>query len=203
MTAGSASATSIRRRLLLFLLPPLTLLMLVGVFINYRTATLFVRAAYDQKLADMARSFATQIQQGKPSAERCTTGDPVFHLDTGRTDPCGTAGPARSCVGQRTSDLWQCQPEWPRPSSRDLSHSRGRSSQSLKNDASRPNPGRFILASNWLIDFIQLDITLLIVWIGVHFGLKPLLALRRQIEARSARELSPLDTRRFRPKCGR
>ena len=66
MTAGTPSATSIRRRLLLFLLPPLTLLMLVGVFINYRTATIFVRAAYDQKLADIARSFATQIQHGDP-----------------------------------------------------------------------------------------------------------------------------------------
>src|SRR5262249_23487153 len=37
------------------------------------------------------------------------------------------------------------------------------------------------------------DITLLIVWIGVHFGLKPVLTLRRQIEARSARELRPLE----------
>ncbi len=72
-----------------------------------------------------------------------------------------------------------------------------------ENDDSRPNPGRFILASNWLIDFIQLDVTLLIVWIGVHFGLKPLLALRRQIEARSARELARSIPRRFRPKCGR
>ena len=62
-----------------------------------------------------------------------------------------------------------------------------------EDDDSRPNPGRFILASNWLVDFIQLDVTLLIVWIGVHYGLKPLLLLRRQIEARSARELRPLD----------
>ena len=50
--------------------------------------------------------------------------------------------------------------------------------------AQRAVPGRFILASTWLLDFIQLDVTLLIVWLGVHFGLKPLLSLRRQIEAR-------------------
>ncbi len=59
--------------------------------------------------------------------------------------------------------------------------------------AQRAVPGRFILASTWLMDFIQLDVTLLIVWLGVHFGLKPLLSLRRQIEAGSPRELEHLD----------
>src|SRR4051794_11941146 len=66
MNGAATSTPSIRRRLLLFLLPPLTLLMLVGVFINYRTATIFVRAAYDQKLAEIARDFATQLQQAQP-----------------------------------------------------------------------------------------------------------------------------------------
>ncbi|HEY2403529.1 MAG TPA: sensor histidine kinase, partial [Steroidobacteraceae bacterium] len=193
MTAGSASATSIRRRLLLFLLPPLTLLMLGGVFINYRTATIFVRAAYDQKLADIARSFATQIQQGKPTP---TTAPPgiLFSISTpgGQTLagqpglPAVVSGSAPLTYGDANL------------SGQDLRLATYRIPEAVitvaENDASRPNPGRFILASNWLIDFIQLDIILLIVWIGVHFGLKPLLALRRQIEARSARELSPLDT---------
>jgi two-component system sensor histidine kinase TctE len=43
------------------------------------------------------------------------------------------------------------------------------------------------------MDFIQVDVTLLLVWVAVHFGLKPLTAVRRQIEARSARELRPLE----------
>src|SRR3954466_3405717 len=83
MNESTATATSIRRRLLLFLLPPLTLLMLVGVFINYRTATLFVRAAYDQKLADMARAFATEIQQPEPKALVAPTGI-LFSISTPR-----------------------------------------------------------------------------------------------------------------------
>ena len=62
MIASAPGATSIRRRLLLFLLPPLTLLMLAGVYINYRTANIFVRAAYDQKLADIARALGAQLQ---------------------------------------------------------------------------------------------------------------------------------------------
>jgi two-component system, OmpR family, sensor histidine kinase TctE len=192
MTTGTASATSIRRRLLLFLLPPLTLLMLVGVLINYRTATIFVRAAYDQKLADIARSFAAQIQSGKPAP----------------TAPAGVLFSIATPEGQ----ILAGQPGLPpaAPSSTPLTYrdaSVGGQDFRLvtyripaavitvaEKDASRPNPGRFILASNWLIDFIQLDVILLIVWIGVHYGLKPLLDLRRQIETRSARDLSPFDT---------
>jgi len=52
----------------------------------------------------------------------------------------------------------------------------------------------FILTSTWLMDFILVDSTLLLVWIGVRYGLKPLLAVRGQIESRSPRELRPLDT---------
>jgi two-component system sensor histidine kinase TctE len=44
------------------------------------------------------------------------------------------------------------------------------------------------------MDFILLDGTLLLVWIGVRYGLKPLWAVRDQIESRSPRELRPLDT---------
>jgi two-component system sensor histidine kinase TctE len=43
------------------------------------------------------------------------------------------------------------------------------------------------------MDFIQVDVTLLLVWVAVHFGLKPIITVRRQIEARSARELRPLE----------
>jgi two-component system sensor histidine kinase TctE len=193
MTTGTASATSIRRRLLLFLLPPLTLLMLVGVLINYRTATIFVRAAYDQKLADIARSFATQIQQGKPPPTAAPPGI-LFSISTpGGQTIAGRRGLPAAASGSASVTYGDAN-----LSGQDLHLATYRIPEAVitvaENDASRPNPGRFILASNWLIDFIELDITLLIVWIGVHFGLKPLLALRRQIEARSARELSPLDT---------
>jgi two-component system sensor histidine kinase TctE len=202
MNGSATSTSSIRRRLLLFLLPPLTLLMLVGVFINYRTATIFVRAAYDQKLADIARTLATQIQ---------------LSADPGHPDPRALSVPAGIlfCVASSTGQIVAGELRLPAapPGSTLLTY--GDASYAGRNlrlatyrvssaggaatitvaepDASRPNPGRFILASTWLVDFIQVDVTLLIVWIAVHFGLRPLLAVRRQIEARSARELRPLD----------
>ena len=61
MNGSTAQATSIRRRLLIFLLPPLTLLMIAGVYINYRAAAIFVRASYDQRLAETARTLASSV----------------------------------------------------------------------------------------------------------------------------------------------
>lgn len=193
MSGAATSTPSIRRRLLLFLLPPLTLLMLAGVFINYRTATIFVRAAYDQKLAEIARDFATQLQQADPKPFAAPAGI-LFSIKTpdGQNAagnprlPTVPVGSATLTYGDGTLD------------GRDLRLVTYRVPTAVitvaENDDSRPNPARFILAGNWLMDFIQLDVTLLIVWIGVHLGLKPLLTVRGQIEARSARELRPLDT---------
>jgi len=186
MSAGTAWATSIRRRLLLFLLPLLTLFMLVCAFVDYRTATLFVGAAYDEKLAAIARAYAAQQSLVAPPgmllsittpSGQSTAGDPRL--------PQAPAGSSPLSYGDGSLD------------GRELRLATLRTPQAVITVAEyadlRPNPGRFILASNWLIDFIQLDVTLLIAWIAVYFGLKPLIQIRRQIEARSARELRPLD----------
>src|ERR1700722_16955520 len=55
-------ATSIHRRLLVLLLPPLALLMLAGGFADYRASMLFMRTAYDQSLADAAFAQAARIR---------------------------------------------------------------------------------------------------------------------------------------------
>jgi two-component system, OmpR family, sensor histidine kinase TctE len=202
MSRSEVQAASIRRRLLLFLLPPLILLMLAGVYINYHTATLFVRAAYDQKLADIARALAEQLKHSRDFA----------HPELSSLNEL--AGISFSITGSDGKVVAGKQhlPAAP-PGSTALTYGDARfgghelrvATYRVRTEAgvtaitvaeaddSRSDPGPFILASTWLVDFIQLDVTLLIVWIGVHFGLKPLLTVRRQIEARSARELRPLD----------
>ena len=55
-------ATSIHRRLLMLLLPPLALLMLAGGFADYRASMVFMRTAYDQSLADAAFAQAARIK---------------------------------------------------------------------------------------------------------------------------------------------
>jgi two-component system sensor histidine kinase TctE len=210
MSRAPDSAISIRRRLLIFLLPPLTALMLAGVFVNYRAAMLFVRAAYDQRLADAAVALSGRVSVvGSEARVNLTTGaqppsraelagpGALYYSITaaGRLlagnpqlplAPAGSTNPAfvDAVLGARELRI----------ASYRLHTTAGTVTVTVAEpSSSRAGPGHFILASTWLIDFIQVDVTLLLVWIAVHFGLKPLLAVRRQIEARSPRELRPLD----------
>jgi two-component system, OmpR family, sensor histidine kinase TctE len=197
MNGSTEQATSIRRRLLIFLLPPLTLLMIAGVYINYRAAAIFVRASYDQRLAETARMLASRVRSDPQTLKEHSA--PYNYLITG-TDGTVISGDPRLPVAASGSG------ELSYTDSRLDGHAlhvvtlRTRTHDGVTTvtvaeaDESRTGPGHFILASTWLVDFIQVDVTLLIVWIGVHFGLKPVLAVRRQIESRSARELRPLDT---------
>jgi len=51
---------------------------------------------------------------------------------------------------------------------------------------------RFGFMSTLLWDFVQLDITLVLVWVGIQLGLRPLRKLRDEIAARSALDLRPI-----------
>jgi two-component system, OmpR family, sensor histidine kinase TctE len=210
MSTRPSPPPSIRRRLLIFLLPPLTALLLVGVFVDYRAALIFARKTYDQRLTDAALSLAAQIDAAGealpaqlPTQRRLPTSgvdrDPDFSYSIvgpqGRLiagnpllhpAPRAASNPSFADTVLGVKDV--------RVASYELPTATGAITVNVAGpDDSRTGPARFVLGSTWLIGFIQLDITLLLVWIGVHFGLKPLLDVRRDIEARSARELRPLD----------
>jgi two-component system sensor histidine kinase TctE len=51
---------------------------------------------------------------------------------------------------------------------------------------------RYGLMSTLLWDFVQLDITLVLVWVGIQFGLRPIKKLRNEIAARSPLDLRPI-----------
>jgi two-component system, OmpR family, sensor histidine kinase TctE len=52
---------------------------------------------------------------------------------------------------------------------------------------------RFGLMSTLLWDFVQLDVTLVLVWVGIQLGLRPIKKLRDEIARRSALDLRPID----------
>ncbi|HEY2684387.1 MAG TPA: HAMP domain-containing sensor histidine kinase [Steroidobacteraceae bacterium] len=55
------------------------------------------------------------------------------------------------------------------------------------------NPGaRYGFMSTLLWDFVQLDVTLVLVWIGIHLGLRPVKRLRDEIGRRSPLDLRPI-----------
>ncbi|HEV2704006.1 MAG TPA: sensor histidine kinase [Steroidobacteraceae bacterium] len=211
MNRATESAPSVQRRLLWFLLPPLALLMLAGVYANYRAATAFVESAYDQRLGDAAVSLAGSLIR---DGQRLRVDPSVVPATAHRADHLVSL---RYAIVTASGELLAGSREVPaasaslttnptfadaivggerlRVASYRVDLNRDTVVISVAESASqRAVPGRFILASTWLMDFIQLDVTLLIVWLGVYFALKPLLSLRRQIEAGSPRELNHLDS---------
>jgi len=52
---------------------------------------------------------------------------------------------------------------------------------------------RFGLMSTLLWDFVQLDVTLVLVWVGIQLGLRPVKKLRDEIARRSALDLRPIE----------
>jgi two-component system, OmpR family, sensor histidine kinase TctE len=52
---------------------------------------------------------------------------------------------------------------------------------------------RYRLMSTLLWDFVQLDITLVLVWVGIQVGLRPMKRLRQEIAARSPQDLRAID----------
>jgi two-component system, OmpR family, sensor histidine kinase TctE len=52
---------------------------------------------------------------------------------------------------------------------------------------------RYGFMSTLLWDFAQLDVTLVLVWVGIQLGLRPVKRLRDEIAARSPQDLRPID----------
>jgi two-component system sensor histidine kinase TctE len=202
--------TSIHRRLLLLLLPPLTLLMLVGGYADYRASMLFMRTAYDQSLADAAFAQAAliKVSDGRIYAQPPLERDPAARANHAETFFYSIWGPDHALISGN--------PQLPAASAGDgnpsyadawLGNDRirvvtyrmptaaGVATVNVGETTNRRNVARhFIITSTWLMDFILIDATLLMVLIGVRYGLRPLVAVRAQIEARSPRELKPLET---------
>lgn len=208
MTTIVASTASIRRRLLIFLLPPLTALLLVGVFVDYRAALIFAHKTNDQRLTDTALALAARIAAagGEIPADLLPRRLPTAGIERGPDFSYSIrAAQGQLIIGNpqvRSAPRTDGNPSFAdstlagnavRVASYELGTAAGVLTVNVATaDDSHTGPAHFVLGSTWLMGFIQLDVTLLLVWIGVHFGLKPLLNVRRQIEARSARELQPL-----------
>jgi two-component system sensor histidine kinase TctE len=210
---------TIRRRLLLLLLPALALLMLIGGVVDYWIALATTQNAYDQALASTAFATAAYLNfdHGKtvftPSPRTAAllraggaAGDSMLYAVTGPSGefiagsselPAAFAGsanasaPADSKVAFRDARvqgvaLRVVSVRTPTPSGAatiTVAETRER----------RTRTQRVMLFGKLLVDFAELDITLLLIWIGVYFGLRPLAALRDEAETHSLRELRRFD----------
>jgi two-component system, OmpR family, sensor histidine kinase TctE len=208
---------TIRQRLLLLLLPALVILMLVGGMADYWIAVATTRNAYDQALASAALAAAASMraEDGKlqisaaqrvaltrgPDAEGSTlysiTG-PAGELIAGSADLPAAAASSNKRDGQRSDAVAFRDAEFHGMKLR-VASLRSRSdagpititvAETLQRRASTQ---RVMLLGKLLVDFAELDVMLLLIWIGVFFGLRPLARLRQRVEDQSASTLQRFD----------
>ncbi len=214
--------TTVRQRLLLMLLPALALLMLFGGVVDYWIAVATTQKAYDGALASTALASAAylHVDDGRLEFGPASRISSLLQGDAGDggqgtlysvTGPAGefiagSPGLPSAFAGAATAGL-----ERPRVAFRDLAF-QGQALRvaSLRVHTSvgaatvtvaetrerRVRTQRVMLFGKLLVDFAELDITLLLIWIAVYYGLRPLGRLRDEVEAHSPRELRRFDESR-------
>jgi two-component system sensor histidine kinase TctE len=202
---------TIRRRLLLLLLPALAILMLLGGVVDYWIAVATTRNAYDRALANTAFALAANIRIenqrlrfSPPDAGSALDGSTIYAITgpdraliSGTSMLSGSAPSAGRAVGRAT--FWDT----------GLQGQRWRVASILTPTAVGPvqitvaetlerraRTQRVMLLGKLLVDFAELDLTLLLVWIAVYYGLRPLDQLTEQVERHSARQLQRFDEAR-------
>ena len=200
---------TIRQRLLLLLLPALAILMLLGGLADYWIAVATTRNAYDQALASVAvaaagslrsddgklqisaaqRAAVTRRPESEGSALYSITG-PGGELMAGSANlPAAAPG-----VGLHGDSVTFRDAEFQGLKLR-VASVRTRTDAGLVTVSvaetlqRRASTQRVMLLGKLLVDFAELDVTLLLVWIGVYFGLRPLSRLRERVEEHSASTL--------------
>jgi two-component system sensor histidine kinase TctE len=209
MTRPDSPAPSVSRRLLGLLLLPLALLLGIGVFIDYRTGSAPIRAAYDRALHEMALAVAAHLHDadadGRIDADlppqavavlRADSVDAIYFVVRGADGHVvsgdGDLPPAADAQHEFSDGMFRGE------AIRMVSHPTriGHTAVTItiaETTRKRSAAIRSILTTIVLTDIVQLGGTLLLVWIGVRYGVRPLRALGEQIAQRSARDLAPLD----------
>jgi two-component system, OmpR family, sensor histidine kinase TctE len=210
---------TVRRRLLLLLLPALALLMLIGGVVDYRVAVVTTRNAYDHALANTALALAANIQiddgrlrfsrAGASGAREGSTlyalvgpnhelisGMPQLAATAAAASP--TAAPAAPAVTRdlSRSRYWNARLQEQSWRVADVTVPTALGAVQIivaETQERRAHTQQVMLLGKLLVDFAELDLTLLLVWAAIYYGLRPLDRLTAQIERQSPRELRRID----------
>ena len=198
-------APSVRNRLLRFLLVPLALMLGIGIFLDYQSGALPIHRAYDQVLHEATLAIAAHVRKENgtiiadlpPQAIdvlRSDSRDAIYYIVRGphgevisgdRDLPVPLASAFQDGVYQGHSI---------RIATDSVQVGNAKVTIAVAETLhKRTHAAHRILVGIILSDGLQLIGTLLLVWIGVRYGVRPLRALSLQISARSPRELAPLD----------
>jgi len=205
-----ARSGTIRRRLLLILLGPLTLLLSLGIVLDYSAGMAPLQAAFDQALVNETLAISAQLRPGATGriefdlpqqaidVLRSDKDDTVYYLvQDAAGEVLGGDGGLPVAANPRANPAFrdgQYAGHAVRAASYRVNTPAGQATITVAETThKRLHARRRLLTTIILSDLIQLAGILATVWLGVRIGLRPLLSLRTQIDSRSARDLAPLD----------
>jgi len=178
-------SSSISRQLVLWLAVPLTLLALCGALAHYVNSIAPAVISSDKRLKDAA---AAVIAHRLPAADSVlyAVHDIQGNLIEGdsRLAPVSGEGPATTQIDNR--GVRSLTERFDTPDGIRLV------TVAYLRSSAEP-AARYGFMSTLLWDFVQLDITLVLVWVGIQVGLRPVKRLREEIAARSPQDLRPID----------
>ena len=199
--------SSISRTLVFWLAVPLTLLALCGALVHYFNSIAPQVMSVDRHLKESAIALATHLRviDGRVQLIASAPGEPPVPPEAGiryalrdknlqlidgdALLPIVAAGAADRFTFQTAQVDHQ--------SLRILSaHADTEAGTVAVTVAASMKPNepaaRYEFLSTLLWDFVQLDVTLVLVWVGIQLGLRPVRRLRDEIAQRSAQDLRPI-----------
>jgi len=199
--------SSISRQLVLWLAIPLMLLSLCGGLVHYFNNVAPGVIDSDRRLRDAAAALMAHVQVKNGQAVLDDAAGPpylpsrdaaVYALRDSRGRLlAGDAQLAAAPMNGETSQLL-AMTQWNQHPVRSLTTRFDTAAGVVLITVAdlRPVPeraARYGLMSTLLWDFVQLDVTLVLVWVGIQIGLRPVRRLRQEIAARSPQDLRPID----------
>jgi two-component system, OmpR family, sensor histidine kinase TctE len=194
--------TSISRQLILWLAIPLTVMALCGALVHYFNDIAPSVLSSDRRLKDAANSIMSQLTaaQGAAStnqAQLTRRADVRFAIrdSQGKLVSGDPTVPSVPLDGQSTQlfSMAQIESRSLRMLTTRFDSPSGLLVISVADLQSGQGSGaRYSFMRTLLWDFVQLDVTLVLVWIGIQLGLRPMKRLRDEIAQRSALDLRPI-----------
>lgn len=200
--------SSISRQLVLWLAVPLMLLALCGALVHYFNSVAPGVISSDRRLKDAANAVMArlQVEAGQVTLDTAPSGKPSLPApdsvayavrDTQGRLLLGDAQLPAVAIADAAAQVFALAPLNRRNVRTLTTRFDTRAGVIILTaadigTASEP-AARFGLMSTLLWDFVQLDVTLVLVWVGIQLGLRPVKKLRDEIGRRSALDLRPID----------
>jgi two-component system sensor histidine kinase TctE len=190
--------SSIGRHLVFWLAVPLTLLALCGALAHYFNAAAPELIGSDRRLREAASAMTQrlEVRDGRLTVTADPRSPPASYAvrDASHQLLAGDARlPAPTVNGGSVFSVTTIDGRRVRILSSQLNTGAGPVTVTVADPVQGIEPAaRFGFLSTLLWDFIQLDITLVLVWVGIKLGLRPLKKLRDEIAERSPLDLRPI-----------